>query len=109
MEVISCDIYRFKGLPIFDVWKVMTEKEGLIIHYKVREEKPFVYDIEWTKDGNTLDNKTKYKGGGLKDECLTIFSPTKRDKGKYTCKVKNAVGSEKKEFVFGNVYTFVKF
>lgn len=29
---------------------------------------PFVYEINWTKDGDTLNNRSKkYNGGGLKD------------------------------------------
>lgn len=45
----------------------------------------------------------RYVGGGLLDICLTITSPTKDDKGKYSCTVKNIVGSTSKDVILGNV------
>lgn len=69
---------------------------------------PFVYEINWTKDGDTLNNRSKnYNGGGLKDGYLTIISPTTEDRGTYKCMVKNAVGTEHQEVTIGTAYYFI--
>lgn len=86
---------------------VTSGSEGIAIHYKcgALEQSPKVEQIEWSKNGQQLDNnRKKYVGGSLHDSCLTITSPTHDDKGNYSCKVTNPVGSASKSISLGSVY-----
>lgn len=63
---------------------------------------PFVYDINWTKNGETLNyGSKKYNEGSLEKGYLTITSPNAEDRGIYTCMVRNAVGTVHQEVTFG--------
>lgn len=76
--------------------------EGITIHYDVKKESPYVTDMKWTKDGETIDNRNKkYNGGDLKDSYFTISSPTLEDRGIYSCSVTNAAGITEMDFRFG--------
>lgn len=46
----------------------------------------------------------KYVGGGLNDGFITIKSPTKADRGTYSCTVTNAVGSVSKNITLGTCF-----
>lgn len=86
---------------------VTSGPEGITIHYKcgALEQSPIVHQIEWSKNGQQLDNNSKkYVGGSLHDSCLTITSPTDDDKGIYSCKVTNPVGSVSENISLGNIY-----
>lgn len=90
----------FGDLPHLNDLEVTTEDEGIIIHYKyeVSGESPKVHCIEWSKDGQVLDMNTwKFVGGRTSDSRLTISLPTEDDKGKYSCKITNSVGSVSKD------------
>lgn len=88
--------------PVFNVWKVTTGID-IFIHYQIKKDLPPVFEIKWTKDERLLDCKNyKYNGGGLNDGCFSIKSPSQKDAGKYSCSVKNAVGTTKEDFTFGN-------
>lgn len=101
LSLISCCILE---LPIFDVWNVTTEMKEIRIHYGVKKMLPFVNEIKWIKDGVTLLNSNKkYYGGKLNDSYFAITSPTIEDRGNYSCVVKNAVGSVKKDVQFGKL------
>lgn len=64
-----------------------------------------MHRIEWSKNGQPLQHDTeKYVGGGIDESCLTITSPTNEDKGNYSCKVTNAVGSVSKDITLGNIF-----
>lgn len=83
----------------------LTCREGIAIHYSyvVQENSPKVQQIEWRRNGTTLDlKKMKYDGGGLNDSSVTIMSPNIEDKGNNTCTVTNAVGSVTNNVMFGN-------
>lgn len=87
--------------PIFDVWSVTTGMEGITIHYDVKKESPYVTDMKWTKDGETIDKRNrKYNGGNLKDSYFTISSPSVEDRGIYSCVVTNAAGTTKMDVLF---------
>lgn len=58
--------------------------------------------IEWSKNDKQLQNDNKYVVGGKDDRHLTIKSPTYEDRGNYTCKVTNLVGSKSKNIMLGN-------
>lgn len=80
--------------------------QEITIHYNcgVPKQSPKVHHIEWSKDGQPLDNNKKYVGGGVHDNCFTIASPTSEDKGNYSCKVTNAVGSVSKKIFLGTFF-----
>lgn len=89
-------------LPCFDVWKVMTDFDGITIQYAVKYIRPKVFNIKWTKNEKLLDfENTKYTGGSLEDKFLKIKSPTEADGGKYCCTITNAVGSSSMDVTFG--------
>lgn len=99
LSVIRCCILE---LPIFDVWNVTTEMKDIRIHYAVNERPPKVNEIKWIKDGVPILNRNgKYNGGQISDNYFTITSPTFRDRGDYSCVVKNAVGSVQKKVRLG--------
>lgn len=76
--------------------------EGITIHYDVKKESPYVTDMKWTKDGETIDKRIrKYNGGNLKDSYFTISSPSLEDRGIYSCVVTNAAGTTKMDVLFG--------
>lgn len=84
--------------------EVTVEDEKIKIHYSVGVSKnsPHVRDITWSKNGQPMHiENVKFIGGSLHDSCLIINSPSKDDKGKYSCTVTNAVGSETKHIVLG--------
>lgn len=86
--------------------KVTTENDGIIIQcsYELSSQSPEVNCIEWKKNGQPLDKKTKrYIGGSVGDKYLTIASPTYEDRGEYSCTVTNAVGSMSKSVMLGNI------
>lgn len=86
---------------------VTSGSDGLTIHLScgVLEQSPKVHHIEWSKNDQQLDkDSNKYVVGGVDDGHLTIKSPTYEDRGNYICKVTNAVGSESKNIMLGNVY-----
>lgn len=87
-------------LPIIDVWDVTTGKDGINIHYEVKHKSQI--EIKWIKDGEVIDSRSKkYKGGDLDDSIFTITSPTREDRGDYSCIVKHAVGNVKKNVHLG--------
>lgn len=51
----------------------------------------------------------KYVGGGLNDGYITITSPTKADRGTYSCTVTNAVGSVSKNVTLGILFLFTSY
>lgn len=64
-----------------------------------------MHQLEWSKNGEKLDNNSKkYTGGSVQDSCFTIKSPTNDDRGNYSCKVTNAVGSVSTTISLGNIY-----
>lgn len=92
--------------PFLDIVDVTTEYERVTIHYKceVSKQSPKVHHIEWSKNDQQLDNNSKkYVGGCVHDNCFTIKSPSSEDRGNYSCKVTNAVGSVSKNVMLGNV------
>lgn len=92
--------------PLFYDCNITSKKEGITIlfNYGVPKESPSVFEVKWTKNGETLDLKNqKYLGGRLNDCYLTISSPNLEDKGKYLCTVTNAVGSVSNEVQLGTV------
>lgn len=93
-------------MPFLNILEVTTGYEVITIHYNygVPDQSPKVHHIEWTKNGQPLDNNNKkYVGGGVHDSCFTIESPTYEDRGNYSCKVINAVGTVAKNIMLGNV------
>lgn len=94
-------------MPFLNILEVTTGHEVITIHYNcgVPDQSPKVHHIEWSKNGQSLDiNNKKFVGGGVHDSCLTIASPTYEDRGNYSCKVINAVGTVTKNIMLGNVY-----
>lgn len=84
-------------LPCIDIWKVTTERKRIINYCRVLECSPKLNQIKWMKNEETLVLRNrKYVGGGLNDGFITIKSPTKADRGTYSCTVTNAVGSVSK-------------
>lgn len=99
-------------IPYVDILRVKSGSEGITIHYKcgALEQSPKVHQIEWSKNGQQLDNNSKkYAGGSVHDNCFTITSPTNDDKGNYSCKVINAVGSVSATISLGNIYFLLIF
>lgn len=93
-------------MPILNDLEVTIEDEGSIIHYSYdgSEQSPEVQRLEWSKDGRSLDMTTrKFVGGSIFDRSLKIILPTEDDKGKYSCKITNAVGSVSKSVIISNV------
>lgn len=91
-------------MPFLNDLEVTTEDEGIIIHYSfgVSENSPQVQDITWSKNGYPMYIRyDKFMGGSLHDGCLIIKSPSEDDKGKYSCRVTNVVGSVTKDIVLG--------
>lgn len=99
-------------LPLLNDLKVSTGNGGITIHYsyEILEQSPEVKHIEWRKNGQPIDFKI-FVGGSLNEKSLTIISPAKEGRGKYSCTVTNAVGSVSKEIILGkcllNVYSFL--
>lgn len=95
-------------MPHLNDLEVTTEDEGIMIHcsFYVPGQWPEVQHIEWSKnDGKVLDKKTyKFLGGSIHEDRLAIRLPTDEYKGKYSCKITNAVGSVSKNVMLGNVY-----
>lgn len=99
--------------PYFDHWDITNDSEGLTIHcsYGVPEGSPSIFEVKWTKDGETVDlnnkkivvGRSSNDGSRLNDSDLTISSPTLEDKGKYLCTVTNAVGSVSRDVTLGTV------
>lgn len=59
----------------------------------------------WMKNGEHLVlRNNKYLGGSLRDGFITIMSPTKEDRGDYSCTVTNAVGSVSTSFTLGSLF-----
>lgn len=88
---------------------VTSGSEGITIHYKcgALEQSPKVKQIEWSKNGQQLHNNSKkYAGGSVYDSLFTIMSATKDDRGNYSCKVINAVGSVSANIRLGNIYFY---
>lgn len=86
---------------------VSNKQEEITIcyNYGISERSPKAHMIKWTKDGKTLGSNTeKYVGGGLDSNYLTITSPTKEDRGIYSCTITNAVGSVSKAVELGIIY-----
>lgn len=86
---------------------VSNKQEEITIcyNYGISERSPKAHMIKWTKDGKTLRlNTEKYVGGGLDVNYLTITSPTKEDRGIYSCTITNAVGSVSKAVELGKIY-----
>lgn len=71
------------------------------------KEVPSKHVIEWSKNDHTLDQNNRMEGS-LDESCLTIMSPTTKDKGKYTCTITNAIGSVSKETILGNAFVLVE-
>lgn len=100
---VSSNIIRLSVLgeiPFMEDLKVTNENEGITIYYSfvVSEKSPKVQDIKWSKNDQPLDMiYNKFSGGRLTDNCLVIKAPSADDKGKYSCTVKNAVGSVTKD------------
>lgn len=79
--------------------------KDISINYGVKNKQPKVYEIEWTKNRQTLNcQQKKYGGGSLCDQYLKIKTPTVADSGRYSCTVTNAVGSISKDVQIGNVH-----
>lgn len=94
----------FSEIPFLNDLEVTVEDEEIKIHYSVgvSENSPHVQDITWSKNGLPMYIEyVKFFGGSLHDSCLIINSPSEDDKGKYSCTVTNAVGSETKHIVLG--------
>lgn len=86
--------------------EVTEEDNGIKIHYSVgvSENSPKVKNVIWRKNDQLLDIKyDKLFGGGFKDSCLVIRSPSEDDKGTYSCTVTNAVGSVTKDIKLGRL------
>lgn len=84
-------------LPCFYILKVTTERQSITIYHSVLECSPKLNQIKWMKNEETLVLRNrKYIGGGLNDGFITIKSPTKADRGNYSCTVTHAVGSVSK-------------
>lgn len=67
------------------------------------KEFPSKHVVEWSKNDHTLDQNNRV-GGHLDESCLTITSPTIKDKGKHTSTITNAIGSASKDTILGNVF-----
>lgn len=92
--------------PLFYNCNITSGKEAITIVYSygVPKGSPSVFEVKWTKNGETLNLKNqKYFGGRLNDGNLTISSPNLEDKGNYLCTVTNAVGSISKDVTLGTV------
>lgn len=94
-------------MPFLNISRVTTGHEEITIHYNfgVIHQSPRVRHIEWSKNDQPLDyDSKKYLGGGILDSRFTIMSPTYEDRGNYSCKVTNAVGTVTKNIMLGNVH-----
>lgn len=96
-------------IPHLNDVKVTTENEKITISYSCDflKEFPSKHVVEWSKNDHTLD-QNNIVGGSSNESCLTIMSPTTKDKGKYTCTITSAVGSVSKETILGNVFVKVE-
>lgn len=96
---------KFQRCPFLKNLEAKGYQE-VTIHYNcgVPKQSPKVHHIDWSKNSKPLDDNKKYVGGGVLDRCFTIMSPTYEDRGNYSCKVTNAVGSVSKEILLGNVF-----
>lgn len=97
----SIRLYAVGERPFVNIIEVSSGSEGLTIHFNcgVLERSPKVHLIEWSKNDKQLENDNKYVVGGKDDRHLTIKSPTYEDRGNYTCKVTNLVGSKSKNIM----------
>lgn len=89
-----------------DDLRVTTGDEGITIHcsYEVLELSPKVQGIEWRRNDKILERNNKtFDRERVKESSFTITSPSKKDTGKYSCIVSNAVGSVPKDVFIGNV------
>lgn len=88
--------------------KVISGSRDITIHFKcgVLKQSPRVLDIEWSKNGKPLhyDAKKYHIKGRINGSRFLILSPTFEDRGNYSCKVTNAVGSVSENVMLGNVY-----
>lgn len=92
-------------MPFLNILEVTTgyDHEVITIHYKcgVPDQSPKVHHIEWNKNDQPLvNNNKKYVEGGVHESCFTIASSTYEDRGDYSCKVINAVGTVTKNMLF---------
>lgn len=101
-------LYDFTEKPFLEDLKVTSENNEVKIHYQfsVPVKSPNVTDIQWEKNGSSLDLKnSKYLGGSYKENVLIIKCPEEKDSGSYTCRVINAAGSVTKQTVLGKKNT----
>lgn len=91
-------------MPFLSNLEVTSGYERITIHYHcgVPNKLPKVDNIKWCKDGKQLDRKSKkYDKGDVNDSHLIITSPTFEDRGDYSCKVTNAVGTVTRNIMLG--------
>lgn len=105
-KIYSNEVYlRVLGeKPFLEDLKVTSENNEVKIHYQfsVPVKSPNVTDIQWEKNGSSLDLKNnKYLGGSYKENFLIIKFPEEKDSGSYKCRVINAAGSVTKQTVLG--------
>lgn len=101
-------LHDFTEKPFLEDLRVTSENNEVQIHYQfsVPVKSPNVTDIEWEKNGSSLDLKnSKYLGGSYKENCLIIKCPEEEDSGSYTCRVINAAGSVTKQTDLGKKNT----
>lgn len=101
-------LYDFTEKPFLEDLKVTSENNEVKIHYQfsVPVKSPNVTDIQWEKNGSSLDLKnSKYLGGSYKENFLIIKCPEEKDSGSYTCRVINAAGSVTKQTDLGKKNT----
>lgn len=76
----------------------------IVSSYKVFGRSPKVSRIEWSKNGQTLDERIiSFAESIISESRYKITSPTNEDKGKYSCTIANAVGSVSKEIMLGKI------
>lgn len=101
-------LHDFTEKPFLEDLRVTSENNEVQIHYQfsVPVKSPNVTDIQWEKNGSSLDLKnSKYLGGSYKENCLIIKCPEEEDSGSYTCRVINAAGSVTKQTDLGKKNT----